>query len=79
MRARAGEVKVVVNRADDGLITLTVEDDGVGLPQELDFRETGTLGLQLVTLLVKQMRGTIELKNASGTIFQIYVPHQTAG
>jgi two-component sensor histidine kinase/ActR/RegA family two-component response regulator len=76
---RAGEVKVVVNRADDGLIKLTVEDDGVGLPQDLDFRETGTLGLQLVNLLVKQMRGTIELKNASGTIFQIYVPHQTAG
>lgn len=76
---RSGEVKVGLNREDDGLITLTVEDDGVGLPRGLDFRETETLGLQLVALLVQQMQGTIDLKSAPGTLFSIRFPENRTG
>jgi two-component sensor histidine kinase len=64
---------------NDRLITLTVEDDGVGLPRGLDFRETETLGLQLVALPVQQMQGTIELKSAPGTLFSIRFPENRTG
>jgi two-component sensor histidine kinase len=56
---------------DDDRIALTIEDNGVGLPPDLDFRDTETLGLQLVNMLVKQLRGEIELEKGQGTIFRI--------
>ncbi|TRZ90889.1 MAG: GAF domain-containing protein [Methanosarcinales archaeon] len=54
--------------------TLIVSDNGVGFPKDLDFRNTETLGLQLVITLVKQLKGTIELDSPpgrSGTEFKI--------
>jgi two-component sensor histidine kinase len=67
---RAG--KIHVSLAGDGdSYTLTVSDDGVGLPPGLDFRDTPSLGLQLVNTLVGQLEGTIELDSAEGTRFKI--------
>jgi two-component sensor histidine kinase len=48
-----------------------VSDNGVGLPQDLDFRHTTSLGLQLVNMLIKQLDGTIELDRSGGTTFII--------
>jgi len=47
------------------------EDDGIGLPDQLDFENTETLGLQLVITLVKQLGGNIELDKKSGTKYTI--------
>lgn len=55
----------------DGRISLTVADDGKGLPREVDFRDTETLGLQLVTLLVRQLRGEIKMESNGGACFEI--------
>ena len=38
---------------------------------DLDFRNTETLGLQLVTALTGQLEGTIVLSRDKGTEFQI--------
>jgi two-component sensor histidine kinase len=48
-----------------------VSDNGVGFPEDLDFRDTGSLGLQLVNTLVEQLEGTIELDRSGGTEFEI--------
>jgi len=40
----------------------------------MDFRSTETLGLELVTTLVKQLNGTIELDRSRGTEFKITFP-----
>lgn len=50
---------------------LKVLDDGKGIPPEIDFRNTGTLGLQLVNILVDQIDGCIELRRDNGTEFII--------
>jgi PAS domain S-box-containing protein len=68
---RKGEISVRCHTGEEGLITLTVSDNGVGLPPGLDFRNTETLGLQLVTMLVKQLRGDIEVDGA-GTTFVVH-------
>ncbi|AKB24409.1 sensory transduction histidine kinase [Methanosarcina sp. MTP4] len=52
--------------------TLIVADNGPGIPEEIDFRDTDSLGLQLVNLLVEQIEGNIELDNGTGTEFRIY-------
>ncbi|MGB9927035.1 MAG: sensor histidine kinase [Methanosarcina sp.] len=51
--------------------TLIVSDNGVGIPEEIDFENSDTLGLQLVNILVDQLDGTLELKNRNGTAFII--------
>ena len=50
---------------------LTYSDDGVGLPEDLDFQNTKTMGLNLINGLVKQINGTIELNRSEGTVFKI--------
>jgi PAS domain S-box-containing protein len=50
---------------------LVVSDNGLGFPQNIDFRNTGSLGLQLVNILVEQLEGTIELEEGRGTSFKI--------
>lgn len=54
-----------------GEYVLIVGDNGIGLPTGLDYRNTTSLGLQLVMTLVKQLDGTIELSTGQGTEYRI--------
>jgi len=71
---REGEIAVVLGPASTSRLELVVADDGVGLPGKLDYRETETLGLQLVCLLTTQLGGTIKLDTHGGTVFTIEFP-----
>ena len=51
---------------------LTIEDDGKGIPEEIDLQDADSLGLQLVNILVDQIDGCIELKRGHGTEFTIW-------
>lgn len=46
---------------------LSVSDNGVGIPENFDIKNLDSLGLRLVTSLVKQLDGELELKRNSGT------------
>jgi PAS domain S-box-containing protein len=56
-------------------LKLIVEDNGIGFPQSIDFKNTSSLGLQLVNTLVDQIGGEIELKKGPGTKFKILIPN----
>jgi two-component sensor histidine kinase len=56
---------------NEGKYVLIVEDNGIGLPRDLNYQETGTLGFQLINSLVKQLDGVIRLDRSSGTKFII--------
>lgn len=51
---------------------LIVSDNGLGFPENFDFRNTRSLGLQLVNILVEQLEGTIELERGTETVFKIF-------
>lgn len=68
---REGTITVSLRADDTGTHILSVRDDGVGFPEDLDFRNTTSLGLQLVTALVDQLDGTITLDRTRGTTFII--------
>lgn len=53
------------------LFSLTISDDGKGLPEDLELKSAESLGLQLVNTLVDQLDGKIELKRNNGTQFTI--------
>ena len=46
---------------DAGLITLTIEDNGVGFPEGFDYQQTESLGWQLILLLTDQLDGELRL------------------
>ncbi len=52
-------------------IKLVISDNGIGLPNNIDFRNTESLGLQLVVSLVDQLNGDIQMDNLNGTKYTI--------
>ncbi len=50
---------------------LKVGDNGIGFPEGLEYKNSGSLGLRLVCSLVRQLKGEIERVNEVGTVFQI--------
>jgi two-component sensor histidine kinase len=72
-RPGTGGCEIAVSAAWDGATyTLTVADNGVGLPKDLDWTNTKTLGLLLVKMLGQhQLQGTIEVDRTLGTTFRL--------
>ena len=69
-----GKLVVTVKLVGD-CIRIEISDNGNGLPPDIDFRNTDSLGLQLVVTLVEQINGKIELETKKGTKFTIeFVP-----
>jgi PAS domain S-box-containing protein len=66
----AGEVRMQL-LPGDGHILLTVADNGIGLPETVDQHAATTFGLQLVGMLVRQLRGAVEIDRNGGTAFRI--------
>ena len=71
---RKGTITVGINNDSAGNNVMTVEDNGVGFPETVDFRNTTSLGLQLVNALSGQINGSIELSKVEGTKFSITFP-----
>ena len=59
---------------DDGLAQLTVKDNGVGLPPDLLFDDSPSMGLHLINVLVKQLQGELNVQNTQGTSISIKFP-----
>ncbi|PKG32304.1 PAS domain S-box protein, partial [Methanoregula sp.] len=67
-KGKSGEVFVSVTR-EKKTLTVIVRDDGEGIPEDFDWKNTQSLGLRLVNSLVDQLDGTVELDRTSGTRF----------
>jgi two-component sensor histidine kinase len=72
-----GEIRIQLRREEENsevnmsLFSLTVSDNGKGLPDPLELECVESLGLQLVNILVDQLDGELKLKRAQGTEFTI--------
>ncbi len=67
----SGTVSVECYQTGDREIHLFVKDNGIGFPQNLDFRKTNSMGFQVVCTLTEQLEGTIELSRQIGTEFHL--------
>lgn len=70
LEKKKGEIKIELFEKS-GNVNLIVQDNGLGLPKEINYKETDSLGLQLVMTLVEQINGKISLDNTKGAMFSI--------
>ena len=69
---RQGQLRVSLHVREDDMIELIVSDNGIGMPDSIDYNDTETLGLQLVTnLTAYQLKGKVERLNSKGTVFKV--------
>lgn len=75
--AAQGTIELAV-RADRGRLTVTITDDGRGLPEGFDLAASTSLGLSIVrTLVESELGGTLEMGSSgdgSGTRVRISLP-----
>ena len=71
---RRGTVDIAFAEHADGFATLSVTDDGVGLPANFTFDRHGTLGVQLVSMLAGQLGGTASVQRDPCTRFTVRFP-----
>jgi len=57
--------------SNNGKFNIIIKDNGIGFPEDVNFKNTESLGLQLVNLLISQVDGSIELNRENGTEFRI--------
>jgi len=66
-----GKLAAGLRQDADGRVRLRVSDDGVGLPADVDWRQSRSLGLRLVHLLSRQLDAAVEVRQGGGTDFLI--------
>ncbi|MCF8459986.1 MAG: PAS domain S-box protein [Flavobacteriales bacterium] len=71
-----GVIRIEFSKLADGKLKLIVSDDGIGLPDNFDIENAESLGLQLVTTLVTQITGDLNIDSTNGTRFNIVFKEQ---
>ncbi len=76
---RKGTITIGFTIDPEGRYVLTVSDDGVGLPEQMDIEQTESIGLKLVPLLSGQLDGEFVREDKQdpsegGTTFRIVFP-----
>lgn len=70
---RQGEITISLIESEKQ-ISLTIADNGVGLPTDFDPEKTDTLGMQLIISFTEQLEGELTFNTQNGAIFQITFP-----
>lgn len=71
-----GLIRIEMGKLSEGDLKLIISDDGIGLPADFDIETAESLGLQLVTTLVTQISGQLEIDVSKGTKFNIVFKEQ---
>jgi len=69
---RRGQINVRFARLESGTLSMSCQDDGIGVPESVDWRNAKSLGLRIVQILAKQIDGELTLdRNGGGTRFEL--------
>jgi two-component sensor histidine kinase len=64
-------VSVHVSLTPDAKMEVVVADDGIGLPERFSVDACTSVGMQVVSALVEQIEGKLEVTRNQGTQFRI--------
>lgn len=71
---QTGQIQISLEVSAPGWLTLTVADNGTGIPADIDLQKTKSLGLKMVRGLATQLAGTAEIHRQPGTLVQVSFP-----
>lgn len=71
---KRGRIYAGLKPLADGSLMLTVADNGVGFPEDFNWRQSDSLGLQLVNTLTAQLHGRMEASGRDGACFTLTFP-----
>jgi len=77
LEGEEGEIRIQLCReeknceAQESLFSLTISDNGRGIPEDIELENVESLGLKLVNILVTQLDGNMQLKREQGAEFRI--------
>ena len=72
---QGGEIQVTIAGAGDDKVSISVRDEGTGLPQDFDLGRPKGLGMRIVTTFVEQLKGTLEIRHHKpGAEFVVILP-----
>ncbi|PKL15299.1 MAG: hypothetical protein CVV49_21560 [Spirochaetae bacterium HGW-Spirochaetae-5] len=64
----SGEIRLSASVMGN-LAVVSIQDNGVGMPETMDFKNSTGFGLELVNMLVDQLGGSIRIERGEGTRF----------
>jgi PAS domain S-box-containing protein len=71
-----GSIQIKFETRKDGRFELVVQDNGIGIPAEIDFDNLNTLGFRLIMKLAEQLKGNIEIERENGTALHLIFPER---
>lgn len=71
-----GILKIALQK-DVQHISLKVCDNGIGLPEGFSYKDSDSLGFQLVHAFARKLRATIDIKSENGTEITLFIPNKT--
>jgi two-component sensor histidine kinase len=70
-----GKIWVAVAGVGKDKLSISVRDEGAGLPADFDLKKPKGLGMRIITAFVKQLNGTLEIHARNpGTEFVVTIP-----
>jgi hypothetical protein len=66
-----GSIDIKQCNESPDLIQIIIQDDGIGLQNEINFEDPQTLGFRIVHLLIRQLRANLQVEKYEGTRFII--------
>ncbi len=77
-KERPNRIDLILSEVEQQYI-LEIRDNGIGLPPDLDWRNTRSLGLRLVNRLAEQLHGNLEVNICQGTCFRLTLARPNGG
>jgi len=68
---KKGRIRISLKLLKDKSYEFIFQDNGIGIPDNIDFDKTESLGLQLIKILTEQIDGTVAMTRRNGTIYKI--------
>jgi len=76
---RSGDITIRLKKINEDEIELVVSDNGIGMSEDFDWRNTDSLGFKLVNILAEgQLDGNIDLDRNDGSHFIIRFKHEAS-
>ncbi|MDP4116999.1 MAG: histidine kinase dimerization/phosphoacceptor domain -containing protein, partial [Bacteroidota bacterium] len=72
-----GTIFVDLTKEND-ILSLKIKDDGVGIPDNFNYKKTSTLGFNIILNLIEQINGKLSINVSNGTELKIDFPYSNS-